>query len=130
MVYSKYVLNAYTQTMVETTNPLEHVILLYDGAIESLNRAIVAIRRKEVQGKIKNLNKAMVIVEGLLNSLNPDMCGEDSLALNLQELYLYMMRELTLANTRNDENRIDHITGILKELREAWVQVKNGIPGI
>lgn len=126
MVYSKYVLNAYTQTMVETTNPLEHVILLYDGAIESLNRAIVAIRGKEVQGKIKNLNKAMVIVEGLLNSLNPDVCGEGSLALNLQELYIYIMRELTLANTRNDENRIDHITGILKELREAWVQVKNG----
>lgn len=130
MVYSKYALNAYTQTMIETTNPLEHVILLYDGAIESLNRAIVAIRGKEVQSKIKNLNKAMVIVEGLLNSLNPDMCGEGSLALNLQELYLYMMRELTLANTRNDEKRIDHITGILKELREAWVQVKNGIPGI
>lgn len=126
MVNAAYARNAYTQTKVTTAyNPVELVIMLYDGAIEFLDKADTAINMREVPIKIKYIDKAIAIIEELLNSLNLEVGGE--IALNLQNLYLHMMRELVLANAKNDGNRVKHVIGLLKELREAWVQIKNQV---
>lgn len=126
MVNAAYALNAYTQTKVTTAyNPVELVIMLYDGAIDFLDKAATAVTMKEVQIKIKYIDKSLAIIEELLNALNLEVGGE--IALNLQSLYLHMMRELVLANAKNDGNRIKHVINLLKELREAWVQIKNQV---
>jgi flagellar protein FliS len=133
MVNTSYALNAYTQTKVATAyNPVELVIMLYDGAIEFLDKAAAAINMKDpvrdvsLNGvKIKYIEKSLAIIEELLNSLNIEVGGE--IALNLQNLYLYMMRELVLANAENDVDKVKHVIGLLRELREAWVQIKNQV---
>lgn len=126
MVNAAYALNAYTQTKVTTTyNPVELVIMLYDGAIDFLDKAATAINMREVPIKIKYIDKAIAIIEELLNALNLEVGGE--IALNLQNLYLHMMRELVLANAKNDGNRVKHVIGLLKELRGAWIQIKNQV---
>lgn len=126
MVNAAYALNAYTQTKVTTTyNPVELVVMLYDGAIDFLDKAATAINMREVPIKIKYIDKAIAIIEELLNALNLEVGGE--IALNLQNLYLHMMRELVLANAKNDGNKIKHVTNLLKELREAWVQIKGTV---
>ncbi len=126
MVNAAYARNAYTQTKVTTAyNPVELVIMLYDGAIDFLDKAATAINMREVPIKIKYIDKAIAIIEELLNALNLEVGGE--IALNLQNLYLHMMRELVLANAKNDGNKIKHVTNLLKELREAWVQIKGTV---
>jgi flagellar protein FliS len=126
MVNAAYARNAYTQTKVTTAyNPVELIVMLYDGAIEFLDKADTAINMKENQIKIKYIDKSLAIIEELLNSLNLEVGGE--IALNLQNLYLHMMRELVLANAKNDGNRVKHVIGLLRELREAWVQIKNQV---
>jgi len=126
MVNAAYALNAYTQTKVTTTyNPVELVVMLYDGAIDFLDKAATAINMREVPIKIKYIDKAIAIIEELLNALNLEVGGE--IALNLQNLYLHMMRELVLANAKNDANKIKHVINLLKELREAWVQIKGTV---
>lgn len=126
MVNAAYARNAYTQTKVTTAyNPVELVIMLYDGAIDFLDKAATAINMREVPIKIKYIDKAIAIIEELLNALNLEVGGE--IALNLQNLYLHMMRELVLANAKNDGNRIKHVIGLLKEVRGAWVQIKNQV---
>lgn len=126
MVNAAYALNAYTQTKVTTAyNPVELVIMLYDGAIDFLDKAATAINMREVPIKIKYIDKAIAIIEELLNALNLEVGGE--IAINLQNLYLHMMRELVFANAKNDDNRVKHVIGLLRELREAWVQIKNQV---
>ncbi|WP_333653745.1 flagellar export chaperone FliS [Dissulfurispira sp.] len=126
MVNAAYARNAYTQTKVTTTyNPVELVIMLYDGAIDFLDKAATAMNMREVPIKIKYIDKAIAIIEELLNALNLEVGGE--IALNLQNLYLHMMRELVLANAKNDGNRVKHVIGLLRELREAWVRIKNQV---
>lgn len=126
MVNAAYAHNAYTQTKITTAyNPVELVVMLYDGAIDFLDKAATAINMKEVPIKIKYIDKAMAIIEELLNALNLEVGGE--IALNLQSLYLHMMKELVLANAKNDGNRVKHVIGLLRELREAWVQIKNQV---
>ncbi|MEM2100277.1 MAG: flagellar export chaperone FliS [Thermoproteota archaeon] len=127
MLCPKHAYYAYAQTMVSTVDhPLEPIIILYENTIESLNRALSAIKAKDINAKIKHTERAITIIEGLLNSLNMESGGE--IALNLEGLYVYMIRELTLANLKNDGKRIEQIIPLLKELKEAWVQIKTDYP--
>jgi flagellar protein FliS len=116
-------LYAYTQTRINSIeHPLDPVIMLYESSIEALGKAVEAIREKDIQRKIRYIDKAIAILEGLLSSLNTEVGGE--IALNLQELYLYMIKELTTANLKNDLAKIEHVTTLLRELKEAWTQIR------
>ncbi|KAF0178038.1 MAG: flagellar biosynthetic protein FliS [Nitrospirae bacterium] len=107
---------------MSTTDPLELVILLYDGAIESLEKAAVAAAGGQIALKLRFADKAIAIIDELLNSLNPEVGGE--VAENLMNLYLYMMREITLANARNDADRMQQVSSLLRQLRESWVSIR------
>ena len=122
MTYA-YAQNAYTKTKVNTSaTPLELVIMLYDGAIEYLQRAVYHIEQGSIQGKIESLSRARAIIEELLASLNTDIGGE--VADNLQSLYLFMLMELTKANAKNDAAKIEEVTSLLIELRSAWRSIR------
>ena len=118
-----YAQNAYTKTKVNTyLTPLDLVIMLYDGAIEYLQKSIYHIKGGSVQGKVENLSRARAIIEELLYSLNKDVGGE--IAENLEALYLYMLMELTKANAKNDIAKVELVEQLLVELRSAWRAIK------
>ncbi len=118
-----YAQNAYTKTKVNTSDtPLDLVIMLYDGAIEYLQKSIYHIKQGSVQGKVENLSRARAIIEELLSSLNKDVGGE--IAENLEALYLYMLMELTKANANNDIAKVELVEQLLVELRSAWRAIK------
>ncbi|MCX8030426.1 MAG: flagellar export chaperone FliS [Thermodesulfovibrionales bacterium] len=118
-----YAQNVYTKTKVNTsTTPLDLVIMLYDGAIEYLQKAIYHIKEGDNLKKSENLSRARAIIEELLSSLNLDIGGE--IAENLQSLYLYMLMELLKANLKNDIKKIEEVVKLLVELRSAWRAIK------
>ncbi len=39
---------------------------------------------------------------------------------NFDALYAYMMRRLLEANLKNDDSILDEVSGLLRELKEAW----------
>lgn len=126
MVNTAHALNAYTQTKVQTTsNPLDLIVMLYDGAIDFLDKASAAINMKETQVKIRYIDKTMAIIDELLHSLNIEAGGD--VALNLQDLYVYMMKELLLANLKNDGDKVRQVASLLKELRTAWAGIKDKV---
>ncbi len=59
-----------------TSNPVDMIIMLYDGAIEFLNKAVTGINMKQLQIKLRYISKALAIVQELNNSLNMDAGGE------------------------------------------------------
>ena len=123
IVTSAYARNSYTNAKVmSTTDPLELVIMLYDGAIEFLEKAAIAANAHQTAVKIRYLDKSIAIIDELLNSLNPEVGGE--VAENLMNLYLYMMQELTLANAQNDADKMRQVSSLLRQLREGWVSIK------
>ncbi len=122
MLNVSHALDAYTKTRTVSASPLDLVIMLYEGATDFLDKAAIAINIKEVQTKIKYLDKTMKIIEELLYSLNHEAGGE--IAINLQDLYIYMMKELTLANLKNDAEKVRHVESLLKELLSAWKAIR------
>jgi flagellar protein FliS len=107
------------RTSVESSSPLGLVLMLYDGAIESLVRARAHMIAGNVAGKAKTIHKAVEIINNGLNaSLDPVAGGE--LALNLKSLNEYMAQQLLLASLKNDTALLDHVRSLLVQLRGAW----------
>ena len=125
MVNTAYAHNSYTQAKVLGGSPVEMIIMLYDGAIEYLHKAATGITMRNLQVKLKYIDRALAIIQELDRSLDFEAGGE--VALNLHDLYFYMMKELVLANIENNGEKLMHISGLLANLREGWVQVKNTV---
>ncbi|MCL0050004.1 flagellar export chaperone FliS [Thermodesulfovibrionales bacterium] len=122
MTNGVYAKSVYTSSDVATLSPVQLVVRLYDGAIRSLSGASMAIDSGEILLKIKHISKSMAILELLLSSLDLKVGGE--VALNLQKMYIYMLRELATANALDDTEKICHVQDILKTLRDGWRQIE------
>ncbi len=123
MVNTAYALNSYTQARVLGGSPVEMIIMLYDGAIEYINKAATGISMRNLQVKLKYVDRTLAILQELDRSLNFEAGGE--VALKLHDCYFYMMQELVLANISSDGDKMAHISGLLTTLREGWAQAKN-----
>jgi len=115
--------NSYMENVVKnTSNSVELLIMLYDGAIEFINKAKKAILEGSLQEKIDNLERVNRIIEELLASLNKEVGGK--IAENLEMLYIFSLQELAKANLKNDIASLEVVEKILLELRDAWRQIK------
>lgn len=110
------------ETNVSTADPHKLVLMLFDGALLSVNTAAAAIESKDTQTKIKHITKAIEIISmGLQASLDAESGGE--LAERLNALYEYMCIRLTLANAQNNTAPLVEVAGLLRDLRDAWSQI-------
>ncbi|MBF0608533.1 MAG: flagellar export chaperone FliS [Candidatus Magnetobacterium sp. LHC-1] len=126
MTNAAYAQTAYISMDISSLSPLDLIIKLYDGAISFLSKAVVAINKKDKVQKIQYLNRSRMIIEELLFSLNVEDGGE--VALNLQDLYTYILLELTRVNASESIDKIYHIQELLKTLRSAWFEIKTTVP--
>jgi flagellar protein FliS len=113
--------NTGLEGVVESASPHELVRLLMDGALTRIASAAGNTRRNEVARKGENISRAISIIEGLRTSLAHDAGGE--VAANLEDLYEYMVRQLALANVRNDADGLMEVETLLSGLRDAWFQI-------
>jgi len=111
----------YEQTQVVTSSGVQLIVLLYDGAIQSLEIARREIQAKNVREKARHLGRAIAIIGELNSVLDYEQGGE--IASSLRRLYDYMLAELVEANVRNNEKRLDVPLRCLSTLREAWREV-------
>jgi flagellar secretion chaperone FliS len=110
------------ETGVDAANPIELIVMLYDGAILSCNSAIPFVRSNDFKNKGHFIYKAIRIIQsGLKMSLDYEQGGE--IAINLDALYTYMTKQLVKANIENTEAEIHEVVRLLKELRSAWQQI-------
>ncbi|MFS8544380.1 MAG: flagellar export chaperone FliS [Limnochordales bacterium] len=124
--YAKQAAQQYRATQVQTANPVNLVVMLYDGAIRFVRQGIAAIEQAKVEEAHRNLIRAQDILAELERALDP-RAGE--IAANLEQLYDYMQRRLMEANLRKDAAPLQEVIGLLTELRDAWQQIARGEGG-
>ena len=108
----------YLETAVETASPARLIVMLYDGAIRFINEAAYAMQQRDYETQNAKLQRAQKILAELISSLDFDKGGE--IAENLFRLYAYMYNQLVEANINDDAARLEHVVGLLGEIREAW----------
>jgi flagellar secretion chaperone FliS len=127
-------LDAYRQVQIKTANQGRLILMLYDGAIRSIDMALDALPEKQRRYELVNTSiiKAQDIVGELMASLDFERGGD--LARNLFALYVYMNRQLLEANLRKIDKPLADVRRMLADLRSAWAAVaakspaKDGAP--
>ena len=110
------------ETRISGATPHQLVAMLFDGFVEALAQARGAMRSSQPDVKGAALCRAVrIIEEGLRAGL--DLQGGGGLANDLNDLYNYVTRRLTLANIRNDEAMLDECVRLVQPLREAWAAI-------
>ena len=113
----------YQNNQILTAKKSKLILMMYDGAIRFARESINKIRSKDIAGRGAYIRKTQDIILELMNSLDMENGGE--IAGNLSRLYLFMNRNLIMANMQGDEKYIEDIIKILTELRDAWGIVVN-----
>lgn len=117
----------YLEREVLQGNPLDHIIMLYGKAINSLKLVKKNIEEglntpEAVKTKAEALTKAIDILVYLEAILDLEKGGE--IAAKLKEIYGILIDELVKFNFTNDLKVIHDSIEILKDLRNAWLSIK------
>ena len=111
----------YREHQAESYTPAETVLMLYDGTINFIKKAIIELNDNNIPAKALLLDKAVTIIDYLYVCLDKDKGGE--IAENLQKLYEFMMLRLAEANMKNDTDMMEEVINILTTLREGWIKI-------
>ena len=124
MSYSRQA-TRYRETEVLTATPGQLVVLLYDHLLLSLRRARTAIAERNGDAQSESLEKARNILTELLVTLDRERGGE--VAANLGALYSFLLGELVQVGIRPDVARLDRVTHMISELRDAFAHVSTTV---
>lgn len=125
---------AYRQVSVDSdalaASPHQLVLMLFDGALQSIAAARTQLQAADIEGKGKSIARAIEIVgSGLSASLDHEAGGD--IAANLASLYDYIVRLLVSANSGNDPTKLDEAGTLLAQMRMTWSTIgkpANGVP--
>jgi flagellar secretion chaperone FliS len=104
------------------TDPYRIVALLIAGAVERARSAKAALERGDIHAKLKAVQGALGIVEGLRACLDHEAGGD--IAGNLDSLYEYIGLSLVEANAFNKADKLDEVATLLGEIEAAWAAIK------
>lgn len=106
------------QAKTESASPHELIQMLLGAAIVRIKSAVTHMERNEIASKAELISKAIAIVDGLRTSLDMEKGG--NIAANLDDLYFYITRQLTLANAENKPEKLNEACALLEKIISAW----------
>jgi len=112
-----YGFGSYRRTDIQTADRRKVIVLLYEGAIANLNKALACMQAGEFQQMSIFINKTLDIVKFLDNALDMSQGGE--IAANLRNLYVFMRDTLMRANIDKDSESIDTVIGLFGTCSKA-----------
>lgn len=109
----------YKQQNILVANPVELIIMLYDGCVKQLKLARIAISENEPQNANTSLQKAQNIISELIMSLD----FHYPISEELFKIYEFLINQMAEINASKDESGIEPLIEILNELKKSWVHV-------
>ena len=109
---------AYRKVAIETSDPREIVVMLYDGFLRFVNRADRCMLKADSLNATRNIGRALDIVYELAESLDHNPLPE--MSRQLEALYVYIGDRLLIASSRQDREALREVKDLMSEMREAW----------
>lgn len=111
--------NVSATTGVEEASPHRLVSMLYHAVTGEIAAARGALQRKDILEKGRAIGHAVrILEEGLIAPLDMDAGG--ALAVNLKDLYQYMVYRLTIANLKSDDGALVDCANLARSLADSW----------
>ena len=125
--YSKYI-KQYQTNNITTATPEKLMIMLFDGAIQFLQKAKAAIEEKNLQERSVNIESARKIVRELMRTI--DLENGNDVSKSLFRLYNKMAMKLIKANVSKNSQLIDEVIEDLTNIRWGFqkaIEIQSGI---
>ena len=117
--------DAYRKVATQTASPAHLVLMLYDGAIGFLERALAGFDgRDPLQVNLavnNNILRAQAIIQEMNANLNMEAGGE--ISDNFRRLYNYFHARLREANLKKRREPVQEILMRLRVLRDSWAEM-------
>ena len=122
--------NAYAKVGVESgilaASPHQRIVMLFDSYQATIRIARLHMQAGNIAEKGKAITKAINIVSrGLRASLDLEQGGE--IAVQLDQLYDYVVRVLLRANLNNDDTALTTAAALLENVAAAWLAIGSHI---
>jgi flagellar secretion chaperone FliS len=100
------------------TNPIQQIVMLYDGAIKFLRLTAADIEEGNLHAKAEHSNRALDIMGYLQSILDFERGGE--VAVTLDNLYTSITLKIIRASAALDADEMRHAATLLTPVRDAW----------
>ena len=128
MRYNANPWQSYRQVATKTATPGQLVLMLFDGALRFLDKALVGFDLDDpLDSNLainNNILKAQEIIRELNLSLNMEQGGE--FATTMRRLYNYYDLQLSQSNLQKDPSGIQLVIRLLSVIRGAWAEMLTG----
>jgi len=118
---------SYRETATLTAPPGQIVLMLFEGAIRSLERSLPGFTNSDpAESNMiihNNLQRAQDIIRELNGALNMEQGGE--FAVNMRRLYDYLERRIWESNLKKNSAGVGESLRHLTVLRDAWAAMLN-----
>lgn len=125
--YNKYI-KQYQASNITTATPEKLMIMLFDGAIQFLQKAKVAIEEKNLKDRSENIDGARKIIRELMRTI--DLENGNDVSKQLFKLYNRMAMKLIKANVSRRADFIDEVIEDLSNIRWGFqkaIEIQSGI---
>ena len=125
--YNKYI-KQYQANNITTATPEKLMIMLFDGAIQFLQKAKVAIDEKNLQERSTNIEGARKIIRELMRTI--DLENGNDVSKQLFKLYNRMAMKLIKANVSRNISLVDEVIEDLLNIRWGFqkaIEIQSGI---
>jgi len=104
---------------IHSASPERLVVIVFEQLVVNLERARIAMERKDIELRVTSLRRARGLVNELLGTLDFDKGG--ALANQLADLYQFMLVELVDIGARGDLVTLRKLVKIAASLRDGFV---------
>ena len=128
--YNKYI-KQYQTSNITTATPEKLMIMLFDGAIQFLQKAKTAIIEKNLKDRSFNLESARKIIRALMRTI--DLENGNDVSKSLFVLYNKMAMKIIKANVSKNSEMIDEVIQDLTNIRWGFqkaIEIQSGITSV
>ena len=125
--YNKYI-KQYQTSNITTATPEKLMILLFDGAIQFLQKAKIAISENNFKERSENIDGARKIIRELMRTI--DLENGNDVSKQLFKLYNRMAMNLIKANVQRNSQKIDEVIEDLTNIRWGFqkaIEIQSGV---
>ncbi len=110
--------NIYRKVSIQTSDPRELVVMLYDGFLKFAHRAMASLKRGDTLDVTRAVGRALDILNELTETLDhgpaPEVSGP------LESLYIYIGDRLLRVSAKQDPEALEEVISLMTELRQGW----------
>jgi flagellar secretion chaperone FliS len=111
-------LSSYGRVANAEANPIQQIVLLYEGAIKFLRMASASIEANDIAAKAEQTDRALQIINYLQSVLDFEHGGDVSVSLDA--LYMSVTMIIINASAKLDAAEMLRAADLLAPVRDAW----------